>query len=732
MSVAKVLEGSAESQVFNNLISQIQDYSSTIDIEKIKKAYECSKAAHKNQKRKSGEPYIIHPLHVAAILADFHMDEASLITALLHDVVEDTDISLIDISKEFGSNIAFLVDGVTKISKIQFRNLQDKQSENIRKMIVAMCRDVRVILVKLADRLHNLRTLEYMPPEKQFRIANESLDIYTPLAARLGMHAMKTEMEDLAFRYISPETFKSLQSKMSQLNKNRDSYTNQVLEVLNKAVKKTKIKNLEVQGRAKNIYSIHRKMSKYDLAFDDIHDLTAFRVCVDKVHECYEVLGLIHSLWSPVQGRFKDYIAMPKINGYQSLHTTVIGPEGYRMEIQIRSHKMHLIAERGIASHWIYKEATDTKEVSSEKAIGRFNWLKDLVSHHQTSNDSSEFLENVKLDLFESEIYVFTPKGDIKEFPKKATPIDFAYSIHTDIGSRVVGAKVNNIQVPLKHQLKNGDMVEVITSNKQKPSKDWLKICITSKARSKIKNFLTSEERKKSLEIGQKIMEKNCQKFEVSEQDLMNHNQWQDFLKSYGFNKMEDVYIHLGYGKLTFRQIYKYIHGFEVEKDKNISEKTASTTVPFISKPRTSSPVLIEGSDNVMVSLAKCCNPVSGDPIKSYISRKRGIVVHRSNCDVLSDIEFDRFIDVEWTSKVDNLFFVKIKVVCEDKPGTLLQFSEAFNSFKLNITDIQVQKSNDLKALVIVETHIKDLRQFEQLRDRINQIDRVLSVSRIE
>lgn len=730
MTTAKSLKKPKDINSIQDLIVKIQKYSPNINAEKISKAYEYSKQAHEGQKRQSGEPYIIHPLCVASILADLNMGEASIITALLHDVVEDTPISLENIEEEFGSSVAFLVDGVTKISRMKFRNIHHKQGENIRKMIVAMGKDVRVILVKLADRLHNLRTLQYMPPEKQSRIAGETLDIYTPLAARLGMNEIKLEMEDLSFKYSSPETFKSLQSKMFQINKDKDSYTNEVIRILNLELGKVGIKNSEVQGRSKNIYSVYRKMSKYELAFEDIHDLVAFRICVDKIHECYEVLGLIHSLWKPVHGRFKDYIAMPKINGYQSLHTTVIGPDGQRIEIQIRTHKMHSIAERGIASHWVYKDDGES-ELTLEKSLSQFNWLKDLVSSHQNSYDSTEFLENLKLDLFESEIYVFTPQGDIKEFPKNATPIDFAYSVHTDIGSKIVGAKVNNRQVPLKHKLKNGDLVEVLTSNKQKPSKDWLKICVTSKARSKIKNFLTSEERKKSLEIGQKLMEKSCQKIGVSVETILTHTRYNDFLRDNGLSRTKDLYIYLGYGKILFRQVYEYLYGKKLDQLESQAEDLSLPKQNSNKKNKELSSIIIEGSDNIMVNLAKCCNPVLGDPIKAYVSRKKGIIVHRSTCIALSQVMSERFVDVDWKNQAGSTFFIKIKVACKDRPGTLLRFSEAFNSFNLNISDVQVQKSNDLRVFVIFGTHVQDLTQFNQLKDRLNQMDGVLSVSRL-
>ncbi len=710
----------------DDLIKKIQQYTPNLNTSQIVKAYECSKKAHEGQKRLSGEPYIMHPLHVANILADLQMDQESIITALLHDVVEDTKVSLEQIKKEFGLTIASLVDGVTKISKMNFRNVHQKQSENIRKMIVAMGKDVRVILVKLADRLHNLRTLQHMSFSKQTRIANETLEIYTPLASRLGMNEMKIEMEDLSFKYSSPETFNFLNRKMLQINQDREQYSKEVIHILEKVLKNNKIEGCEVKGRYKNIYSIHRKMFRDSISFEDIYDLVAFRICVKEVHECYEALGLVHALWRPVPGRFKDFIAMSKPNNYQSLHTTVIGPGGQKIEIQIRTYDMHLTAERGIAAHWIYKLQNKDKKIKS-KTIGIFNWLQDLVSLHQSSSDSSEFLENVKLDLFESSIYVFTPAGDIKEFPKDATPIDFAYSIHTDMGSKIIGARVNNFQVPLKYKLRNGDTVEVITSKKQKPSKDWLKMCVTSRARSKIKNYFKSEERKISAEIGRKMMEKSCQKSNLLEQDIISHANYDNFLKDHGLNKTEDFYVSLGVGKLSFEDIYKYL--YKKEKSPKFG---LSSSVPLDRKQTSNTlPIVVEGSSNILVSFAKCCNPVLGDSIRAYISPKKGIVIHRSLCWTLSGIATERFVEVDWREHSSSSeFSIDLKVVCDDKPGTLSQLSEIFNSFNLNIIDVKVRREANLKVFLTFKTKVKNVDQLQQLIDCLHKVDSVISVSR--
>ncbi len=715
----------------DDLKIKLQKRSPKVNLEQLLKAYEYSKKAHEGQTRRSGEPYITHPVSVAGILADMGMDMDSIITALLHDVVEDTSISLQDIEKEFGQTIAFLLDGVTKISRMNFRNNYHKQSENIRKMIVAMGRDVRVILVKLADRLHNLRTLQYMPEEKQTAIANETLEIYTPLASRLGMHAIKVEMEDLSFNFAYPEECANLEKKMREINKDKDIYIEKVVSLLKKELKSNGIWNYEVTGRYKNLYSIYRKMTGQYISFEDIHDIVAFRICVDEVHECYEILGLIHALWKPVPGRFKDFIAMPKRNNYQSLHTTVLGLEGRQIEIQIRTHDMHLVAERGVAAHWMYKLGDKKREIKNN-SLYKFNWLQDLLSWHQNSVDSREFLENVKMDLFESEIYVFTPEGEIKEFPQGATPIDFAYAIHTQIGERTAGAKVNGHQVPLDYKLRSGDRVEVIASKKPKPSKDWLKICVTSKALSSIRSFFNSEERKKSMEIGAKMFESGCSRFKISEKDILSDPQFSEFMKSKGLHKKEDLFIHLGFGKIVFKQIIEYLQKIKDKGSGYLDQIDISSVNQQATEESSGSPLVIEGADNVMVHFARCCYPVAGDNVKAYVSRKKGIVVHRSICKALAQISPDRFVEVSWKSdqSQNNDYTITLSTVCMDKPGTLSKLSEAFNFFGLNIINLKVNHTGSLKVFVSFNTKVKGLRQANQLITRLSQVDNVVSVKR--
>ena len=732
MSLSQNKEESFIPGSIESLTHKLNTKNNKININQVIKAYECAKKAHEGQKRKSGEDYITHPVQVAEILADLGMDQESIITALLHDVVEDTSVSLQDIKKQFGPSVAFLLDGVTKISRIKFRNTYEKQSENIRKMIVAMGKDVRVILVKLADRLHNLRTLQYMTKEKQIAISNETLEVYTPLASRLGMHGIKTEMEDISFKYSQAEKFQNLENKMKEFNKDKNIYAEQIIKILTKSLQTNGIWNCEVTGRYKNLYSINRKMTLQNISFEQIHDIIAFRICLEEIHECYEALGLVHALWKPVPGRFKDFIAMPKSNNYQSLHTTVLGPEGRQVEIQIRTHGMHLMAEQGIAAHWIYKIKDKNIKLEGINNLSKFNWLKDLVSWHQHSDNSEEFLENVKRDLFESEIYIFTPEGEIKEFPKGATPIDFSYAIHTQLGEKTSGAKVNGQQVPLDYQLQNGDTVEIISSKKPKPSKDWLKFCVTSKARSKIKSFFKIEERKKSIEIGEKIFEKGCYRFKIPEKQLLSHPLFSEFMRSKGFNKKEDLFVSLGFGKIVFKNIISFLRKHKEESKTNDFIDQIVKIEPDNEKASSKSPLVIEGAENVMVHFAKCCHPVAGDHIKAYVSKKKGIVIHRSICKALDQISSDRFIEVNWKSDQSqtNDFIVSLNAVCLDKPGTLSKLSEAFNFFDLNITNLKINRANSLKVYVVFDTKVKGLRQIEQLITRLSQVDNVLSVKR--
>lgn len=734
--VNKALENfPAEYAEIKPLCEKILSYFPNADIEPVKKAFVFSKKAHEGQFRRSGEPYISHPIGVSEILAELRLDLPTIMTGLLHDTVEDTDVTLEDIESNFGSVVTELVDGVTKITQLSFKNTHDKQSENVRKMIVAMGKDVRVILVKLADRLHNMRTLGHMKYEKQIRIGQETLDIYAPLASRLGISAIKVELEDLSFRYTQPDRYYELVQKVAKKKKEREKYIDEVKKLLDTELKGRFEGNYEIQGRPKHFYSIYKKMAASNLDYEQVYDILAFRVVVDSIPHCYEVLGHIHTLWKPVPGRFKDYIAIPKANNYQSLHTTVIGPGAERIEIQIRTEEMHLIAERGIAAHWKYKSSGKV-DIKMEEQM---EWLQELVSLHQQAGSSGEFLENIKTDLFDSHIYVFTPKGEVREFREGATPIDFAYAIHTDVGNSCVAARINGKMVPLRTKMQSGDTVEVLTSKNKTPSKDWLKYCVTSKAKSKIRAFVQEEERKRAREIGADLLEKEFRKYGMSVQKKLNDSIIfeSDELRKSGANDVEDLYVRVGYGKVLPKQVIKALE----PEAKTIDEK--KTEESFLSKAyksavqrkkKSRSIISVDGMDDILVRFAKCCSPIPGDPIKGFISRGRGITIHKADCEKVFAIDHDREVDVEWTVKsapegVERI--VRIRVVAQDVPGLLRLMSEAFASLGINIFNAQIRTTKDRKAVCMFDVAVKDTSQLTKAIQNLSKIKGILGVTRM-
>lgn len=720
----------------DDLIESVKSYYPNADFEFLKKAYEFSEKAHEGQIRRSGEPYISHPLGVSGILAELKLDVDTIITGLLHDTVEDTSVTLKDIEDHFGSTVARLVDGVTKISLMKFRNTHEKQGENIRKMIVAMGKDVRVVLVKLADRLHNMRTLNHMSPEKQMRIAQETLDIYAPLASRLGINTVKTELEDLSFRYAYPESYYSLVQKVSKKKKEREKYIEDVKRLLSQEVSKRSQVKFEIHGRPKHFWSIYRKMRNQGIDYEQIYDVLAFRICVNTVSECYEILGLVHSLFKPIPGRFKDFIAMPKNNNYQSLHTTVIGPQAERIEIQIRTHEMHLVAERGIAAHWQYKEAGESA-TADDGTLEKFNWLRELVSLHQQTSSPDEFLENVKSDLFDSEIYVFTPKGDVKELPERATPIDFAYSVHTDVGNKVSAARVNGKIVSLKHELQNGDTVEVITSKNQTPNKDWLKYCVTTRAKTKIRSFIKTEQRRRAGELGKEILEKSFRKEGMSLQRQSEKPELLQFAKDHGCNSVDDLLVKVGYGAITPSDIFKALKVDISKKEEELEEPSNFLAKAFRSamnrSKKSGSLIRVDGLDDVLVRFGKCCNPIPGDPILGFITRGRGLVIHRSDCTKAFELDQDRRIDVEWSSgnKEEMSRTVRLRVLSRDIPGLLKDMSEVFASQGVNILNAQARTTKDLKAVCLFDVTIKDTKHLSEVTAALNKLNGVLGVTRI-
>ncbi|GIL17789.1 MAG: GTP pyrophosphokinase [Oligoflexia bacterium] len=720
----------------DELKERILSYYPNADLKIIEKAYSFSEKAHTGQIRRSGEPYIAHPLNVAGILADLHLDLDSIATGILHDTVEDTHATVEDIRREFGETIAHLVDGVTKISKMNFKTSSERQGENIRKMIVAMGKDVRVILVKLADRLHNMRTLHHMPYEKQSRIALETLEIYCPLASRMGISSLKIELEDLSFRFYRPDMYYQLVQKVQKTEKERSQYIDDVKRMITKELEQASFKSFEIQGRSKHLWSIYRKMSGRNIDYEQVFDILAFRVIVDTVSQCYEVLGHIHSLWKPIPGRFKDFIAMPKANNYQSLHTTVIGPGGEHIEIQIRTTEMHLIAERGIAAHWKYKERGKIDEETSQQ----FDWLKDLVTMHQQTRNSDEFLDTVKTDLFETDIYVFTPKGDVKEFPEGATPLDFAYSVHTDVGNKCVGARINGKMVPLKYQLQNGDTVEIVTSNTQQPSKDWLKMCVTTRAKSKIRVFVKEEQRKRSLLLGKELAEREFRKYGASSAKYLKGELLTKLMKDFGIHDEEEVLVRVGYGKLEPRLLVEKLAPELLQAPQKVEEKKEDGFIQKVFKSaaqkirKSGSLVSVSGMDDVLVYYAKCCNPIPGDSIVGFITRGRGITVHRSDCRKAFEFDQLRKVDVEWnanSTQEGNGRTVRIQVVSQDMPGLLKNMSEAFAVQMINIENAQIRVTRDKKAISTFDVTVKNTSQLNQVILELQKVKGVIGVTRV-
>lgn len=710
---------------FNDILERLLSYYPNADIDLLRKAYVFSAKVHLGQVRLSGEPYLSHPLEVAGILTQLRLDVATVATGLLHDTVEDTLTTLEDIRDHFGEEIAQLVDGVTKISKISLRSSEKDQAENFRKMILAMVKDIRVILIKLADRLHNMRTLRYHTPEKQREIAQETLDIYAPLAHRLGIDWIKTELEDLAFKHLHPEIYEEIQKKIARKEKERSRYIDEVKRILMKKLYENHIE-AEVTGRIKQIYSIYQKMKEQNIDLDQVYDITAFRVIVNTIKECYDVLGIIHSLWKPIPGKFKDYIGLPKENMYQSLHTSVIGPYGERIEIQIRTWEMHKIAEEGIAAHWKYKEGKPLDEEEDK----RFSWLRQLLEWQRDLKDDIEFIESVKVDLFPNEVYIFTPKGEVKVFPVGATPIDFAYSIHSDVGHHCAGAKVNGKLVPLKYELKSGDTVEIITSPNQKPSKDWLKFVKTSRAKTKIRQWFKAEEREKSIALGKEILEKELKKFDLPLAKLIKSGELLKVALEFSFQDVDDLIAAVGYGKVTANQILgKIIPPEKLEEKEEKEEGRLKGLLRKIRRTGGRDAILIKGIDNVMVRYARCCNPVPGDKVVGFITRGRGVTIHTADCQNIIDDDPNRRVEVEWDSTKEYTYPVRIRIYSEDKKGLLAEITSSISSNEANITNASVNTTEDHKAIGLFELQVSDLNHLNKV---IKGIERIKGVYRVE
>jgi guanosine-3',5'-bis(diphosphate) 3'-pyrophosphohydrolase len=710
----------------NDILERLTSYNPNADTDLLKKAYVFSAKVHTGQSRLSGEPYLIHPLEVAGILTQLKLDVATVATGFLHDTVEDTLTTLKDIQENFGDEISQLVDGLTKISQISLRSSEEDQAENFRKMILAMVKDIRVVLVKLADRLHNMRTLQYHSPEKQAQIAQETLDIYAPLAHRLGIEWIKSELEDLAFQYLHPEIYEEIQHKIAKKEKERSRYIDEVKRTLTKKLYENHIEG-EVTGRLKQTHSIYLKMRDQNINLDQVFDITAFRVVVNSIKECYDVLGIIHSLWKPIPGKFKDYVGLPKENMYQSLHTTVIGPYGERIEIQIRTHEMHRIAEEGIAAHWKYKEGRAVAEADDK----RFTWLRQLLEWQRELKDDVEFIESVKVDLFPHEVYIFTPKGAVKQFPLGATPIDFAYSIHSDVGNHCMGAKVNGKIVPLKYQLRSGDTVEISTSVNQRPSKDWLKFVKTSRAKTKIRQWFTNEEREKSIILGKEILEKELRKYSLQQAKLIKSGELVKVANDFSFQGADDLIAAVGYGKVTANQIIgKILPQEKLDQKEEQEEGRLKRLVKKITRgPKDA--LLIKGIDNVMVRYAGCCNPVPGDRVVGFITRGRGVTIHSADClNAMNDDPY-RKVEVTWDSTKEYSYPVRIQIYSEDKKGLLAEISSSISSNEANITNARVETTDEKNAISTFEVEIRDLTHLKKVFKGLEKIKGVHRVERM-
>ncbi|MCK6257881.1 bifunctional (p)ppGpp synthetase/guanosine-3',5'-bis(diphosphate) 3'-pyrophosphohydrolase [Fictibacillus sp. KIGAM418] len=719
------------------VLQNAESYLSHDDIQLLRKAYEYAKEAHEGQFRKSGEPYIQHPVEVAGILVDLQMDPVTVAAGFLHDVVEDTPITLKDISDRFNEEVAMLVDGVTKLKKIKFKSKEEQQAENHRKMFVAMAQDIRCILIKLADRLHNMRTLKHMPKEKQIQKANETLEIFAPLAHRLGISTIKWELEDVSLRYLNPQQYYRIVNLMKQKRAEREQYVQEVMGEISSRLSEVQIK-ADISGRPKHIYSIYRKMVKQNKQFNEIYDLLAVRVIVHNIKDCYAALGIIHTAWKPMPGRFKDYIAMPKANMYQSLHTTVIGPKGDPLEVQIRTSEMHRVAEYGIAAHWAYKEGSKKAPVNTFE--NKLTWFREILEWQNDVADAEEFMESLKVDLFSDMVFVFTPKGDVIELPAGSVPLDFAYRIHTEIGNRCIGAKVNGKMVTLDYTLKTGDIIEIMTSkHSYGPSQDWLKITQSSHAKNKIRQFFKRERREENVAKGKEMIEKEVTGRGFELKDVFTQENLQTVIRKYNFANEEDMYAAVGYNGITGAQIAtrltdKLRRKKDQEQDNKEILDAISESKSLPSTKKTDSGIVVKGIDNLLIRLSKCCNPVPGDDIVGYITKGRGVSVHRKDCvNVNTDDAQVRLLPVEWEGSIEKpkSYNVDIEISGFDRRGLLNEVLHAVGETKTNITAVSGRSDRNKMATISMSISIHNVNHLQKVVERIKQIPDIYAVRRV-
>ncbi len=710
----------------DQLLDRVRSYQPEADLSLVRKAYDFSAKAHEGQKRRSGEPYVQHPVAVAGVLTLLKTDVAAVVAGLLHDTLEDTVATPAELEREFGTEVVHLVDGVTKIGKITFRSYEEKQAENFRKMVLSMADDIRVVIIKLADRLHNMRTLEHLSEAKRQEIAQETLEIYAPLANRIGIGWVKNELEDLCLKHLKPDVYEMLRVRVAKRDEDREQYIKEVRDLVEKALADVGLQGT-VYGRPKHLYGIYQKMNKQGISFEEVYDLTALRIITDTKMNCYALLGVIHSLWRPLPGRFKDYIAIPKSNLYQSLHTTVVGPKGEHVEFQIRTDEMHRVAEYGIAAHWKYKEQGKVAEKDSKE----FGWLRQFVEWHTDLPDNRQFMDSVKLELFHDVVYVFTPKGIVKELPKGSTPVDFAYAIHTEVGDHCVGAKVNGKIVPLKHQVESGDTVEILTSPNQTPHKDWLKFVRTSRAKTKIKHWVKAEEQTRSVEIGRRLLESELRRHSFAPAQMLRSEQLQEVSRQLGYDTLDELMAAVGFGHLATAEVIAKLAAPLSGTGAPVAEPAPAQKVP--AGKADDKGVRVKGARDLLMQLSRCCNPVPGDRILGYITRGRGLTIHSVDCPNLEALDYDRerLVEVEWDTATPGLHPVKVSVITVDKTGVLANVSSAIAECQANISRAEIATREDRKAVLDFVVEVNDTKHINHVLKAIERVDGVISARRI-